>query len=131
MASPFAYFRRNQRILMAVAGVTAIVAFVFVDPITQLVTSSRAVDDPVVVKTDYGNFRRSDLDGMVQSRLVVAKFLQRAAIALAQKILMQEQRQGINPQMVADNLYQRWQRAFMGRIRPAGEAAAVETLVLS
>ncbi len=33
MASPFAIFRKHERLLMAIAGVMAMIAFVFFDPL--------------------------------------------------------------------------------------------------
>ncbi len=51
MASPFSIFRKNQKVMIAVLGVLAMFAFVFIPMIMQG-GGGRAAADPVVVE-DY------------------------------------------------------------------------------
>lgn len=64
MASPFAAFRKRQKLWMAIACLLAIIAFVFLQNLSLLDMRGGGQEDPVVVKTKtYGNLKRSDLGG--------------------------------------------------------------------
>ncbi len=68
MASPFSVFRKNQKVMIAVLGVLAMFAFVFI-PIIMEGMGSRTVVNPVVVKTSkYGDLREYDLDALRRQR---------------------------------------------------------------
>jgi hypothetical protein len=63
MASPFSVFRKRQKFLMALACLLAIVAFVFLPNMGNLIgDKSRGPANAVVVKTkEFGNLRESDM----------------------------------------------------------------------
>ena len=64
MASPFAIFRKHERLLMAIAGVMAMIAFVFFDPLFGMRSgrSRGGPQDPVVAETKlYGDIHESDI----------------------------------------------------------------------
>lgn len=131
MASPFAVFRRNQRILVAIAGITAMVAFVFLDPLMKYVGSNAKAENPVVVETRYGGLTGSQLDGMRYSRELVARFLQNVT---TQTVLVQLEKGLIDPRLreqAAGQLNSFWYQTLMGRSKLGPEEAAVETMVMA
>src|SRR5580704_8603727 len=85
MASPFAVFRRNQRAMIAVLGVVTILLFVIGDPLSKIIGRARAGNNPLVVKTNFGNYTRSDLAAIEQQRKLVEIFLQRVVAARVDK----------------------------------------------
>ena len=66
MASPFATFRKRQKLWMAITCLLAIIAFVFLPNMGSLLGRNReGREDLVVVKTKkYGDLRLSDLRDM-------------------------------------------------------------------
>lgn len=131
MASPFAVFRRNQRILVAIAGITAMVAFVFLDPLMKYVGRNTKAENPVVVETRYGGLTGSQLDGMRYSRELVARFLQNVT---AQTVLVQLEKGMIDPRLrdqAAQQLNSFWYQTLMGRSKLGPEESAIETLVMA
>jgi hypothetical protein len=97
MASPFAYFRRNQRTLMALLTLAAMFTFVCVgflgfgvEQLLQLMGVHRGrMRDPVVVRTNWTTLRASDLHGpggLIYRRIVANRFVdavQRKALQFA------------------------------------------------
>ncbi|HEY1602206.1 MAG TPA: hypothetical protein VGG64_21570 [Pirellulales bacterium] len=82
MASPFAVFRKNERWMMAVVGVLAMIAFVFFDPLFGMRSGRGTGDDPVVAETVlYGNIHESELQRMLASRALANQFIQRTIAA--------------------------------------------------
>jgi hypothetical protein len=82
MASPFAIFRKNERWMMAIVGVLAMIAFVFVGPLFDMRSSRSAGDDPVVAETAlYGNIHETELQRMLASRALANQFIQRTIAA--------------------------------------------------
>ena len=79
MASPFSIFRKHQRIMMAVLGVAAMVAFVFLGPLEELLRQ-RGRPDQVVATSIYGKIRESDLAHMQYMRNLANRFMQKAAV---------------------------------------------------
>jgi hypothetical protein len=131
VASPFAVFRRNQKILLATVGIAAMVAFVFLDPVMRYFSGPVQQANPVVVETNYGNLTRDQLDNLEFSRELVNQFLQR----VSQQVIVSQVGQGnVDPRLV-DNLVEQHFRfhsqQLMQRSEPGREAAAVETLVLA
>jgi hypothetical protein len=131
VASPFAVFRRNQKILLAVLGIGAMIAFVFLDPLMKYVGRSGKQENPVVVETKYGALKESDLANMRASRELLEAFLQR----VSSETISAQVRDGVLDPRLAETAYQRWylnwQQTLMGRSTPSPEESAVETLVLS
>ncbi|MEE8452242.1 MAG: SurA N-terminal domain-containing protein [Thermoguttaceae bacterium] len=78
MASPFSIFRKHQKVMIAVLGVLAMFAFVFLSMIQDWVgTRGGAVSNPVVVKTTrYGDLTAREVEGLSQRRMSVIRFLQ-------------------------------------------------------
>ena len=78
MASPFSVFRKNQKVMIAVLGVLAMFAFVFL-PIIMEQMGIRTVRNPVVVKTSkYGNLHGSDVEALRRQRQKVLGVLTEA-----------------------------------------------------
>ncbi len=134
MASPFAVFRRNQRILIAVSGIMAMIAFVFLDPVMRMLGGgNRALENPVMVKTNYGNFKRSELSAIEDQRRWLGFFLERIVQARVAKELEGKQIPPNSPyvRQYEMGLYQSIQQQLMARMMPAGDQAALETILLS
>ena len=80
MASPFAVFRKHQKILIATLGLLAMIAFVFLPMILKNM-DSRAAKNPVVVETTkYGDLHENDLQQMRHRRQRLLNFLQGAVM---------------------------------------------------
>ena len=79
MASPFTVFRKHQKVLIAVAGLMAMIAFVFLPMVLQSMDHRGAAANPVVVSTkQYGNLKESDLYRMRGRRQRLLRFLETA-----------------------------------------------------
>jgi hypothetical protein len=131
VASPFAVFRRNQRILVAIAGITAMVAFVFLDPVMKYVGRTTKAENPVVVETRYGGLTGSQLEGMRYSRDVVDRFLQ---LVTRQTVLVQLEKGMMDPRLrdqAEQQYYSFWKQNLMGRSKLGPEASAIETMVMA
>lgn len=131
MASPFAVFRRNQKVALAVVSICAIVAFVFGDPLVRSLGGSREMENPVVVETKYGAFKESEIQAMRQSRELVNAFLQMTTATTVQKLVENGTLDGRMSEMMAQNLYTRWRNEILERNKKGPEEAAIETLILS
>ena len=82
MASPFAIFRKHQRILIAVLGLMAMVAFVFLPIILKSMQSGGGGGNPTVVTTDkFGDLNENGIRRLIWQRQVVRRFVQRAGLA--------------------------------------------------
>src|SRR5262249_37580398 len=117
MASPFAVFRRNQRVLLAVVGVLAMVAFVFLGPLSQY-SGGRAptgVDD-VVVETKYGPIRKAGLENLVRTRELVDLFL-RAVAAENIHVYAPPGSDERRWQFEVEMLYEQLKQNLMGRLQ--------------
>ncbi len=116
---------------MAIAGITAMVAFVFLDPVMKYVGRSAKAENPVVVETRYGGLTGGELDAMRYSREMVSRFLQNVT---TQTVLVQMEKGLIDPRLrdqAAQQLYSFWFQTLMGRSKLGPEEAAVETLVMA
>jgi hypothetical protein len=132
VASPFAVFRRNQRVLLAVVAISAMIAFVFLDPVMKYVGgSARRIDNPIVVETKFGPLTYGQLESMRASRELVDRFLR----AVTQETVIAQLNKGlIDPRLqnqAGTQLYSFWHQTLMGRSKPGPQESAVETLVLS
>jgi hypothetical protein len=117
--------------LVAIAGITAMVAFVFLDPLMKYVGRTTKAENPVVVETRYGGLTGNQLDGMRYSRELVARFLQNVT---AQTVLVQLEKGMIDPRLrdqAAQQLNSFWYQTLMGRSKLGPEESAVETLVMA
>jgi len=88
MKSPFYYFRKNQKILLAVFGVLLMIAFVALPPILDMMARggfSGADDrDKVYVKWKAGKLKESELDALRRRHTVVMAYL-RELMQIAQR----------------------------------------------
>lgn len=65
MSSPFKIFRKHQKVLLVVAGLMAMIAFVILPIVLQNFSMRRSNTDPVVVTTTkYGNLTRGDIQNL-------------------------------------------------------------------
>jgi SurA-like N-terminal domain len=93
MASPFHVFRKHQRILIAVIGVMAMVAFVFIPILLQTFderSSGGGPKDKVVTTDKYGDINEQTLSVFRSRKMSLVQFL---ASAIAES--------GGNPQMIS------------------------------
>jgi hypothetical protein len=132
VASPFAVFRRNQRVLLAVVAISAMIAFVFLDPVMKYVGgNARRLDNPIVVETKFGALTHGQLESMRASRELVDRFLR----AVTQETVIAQLNKGlIDPRLqnqAGTQLYSFWHQTLMGRSKPGPQESAVETLVMS
>ncbi len=82
MASPFAVFRKHQKLMIAVLGVLAMGAFVFLPIILRQLGERAAVNSVVVTTAKYGKLRQSDLRALQAQRNAVRTFLSRVQQAV-------------------------------------------------
>lgn len=113
MASPFTAFRKNQKTLLAIAGVVIIMAFVFGDPLVSYMggRGTRQPENPVVVETRYGDLRAADLEGLRYQRQIVENFLQRV---IEQSTAKQMGQSNIDPRWMQGMLQQQFLNARAG-----------------
>ena len=76
--NPFKFFRKHQKAMLAVTGILAMIAFVFLDPLMGYLGGGGTPQNPAVVSTQYGTLREADLQRMVQMRSILNQFLMRA-----------------------------------------------------
>lgn len=86
MASPFSLFRKNQKAMLAVLTLLAMFAFVFLDPIMRYVAPNAAMADPVIVETNFGDLKRSDVAKLQAQRSMVESFLTTLAFTTVDKL---------------------------------------------
>ncbi len=77
MASPFAKFRKNQKVMMVVLTVMAMFAFVVLPNFIDFGQKTSA-PNPEVVKTRYGVLREMDLHNLGQRRILANQFINNA-----------------------------------------------------
>ncbi len=131
MASPFTVFRRNQKILLAIVGIGAMVAFVFLDPLTRYMSRNSRQVNPVVVQTRYGALTQNELGAMRQSRELVELFLRSVSIETMDAQIAKGLLDGRMRGAAVQQWFSMWQQRLMGRSKLGPDEAAIETLVLS
>lgn len=77
MSSPFAAFRKNQKMMMAILGVMVMIAFLILPPLLDYGRQAGVVDD-VVVTTRYGALKESDLYKLAERRRLANQFIYNA-----------------------------------------------------
>jgi len=78
MASPFSVFRRHQKVLLATLGLAAMISFVFLGSISQII-GERGSTNPVVVRTSkFGKISQDELRMMISQRMRVLGVLSEA-----------------------------------------------------
>lgn len=79
MASPFALFRRNQKTLLAVLTLLAILAFLFLPPLMEIMNNRSArVASGVVATTKYEDIGPAKLKGLLETRYKLNRFMAEA-----------------------------------------------------
>ncbi len=89
MASPFYYFRKHQKVFLAVAAVLAMVVFVFADLLTSAI-STRGRDPRqslTVARWDGGSMSGQELGSLVRRRLFISRFLLEIAQTGARRLM--------------------------------------------
>ncbi len=79
MSSPFAAFRKNQKMMMAILGVMVMIAFLILPPLLDYGRQAGVVDD-VVVTTRYGALKDSDLYKLAERRRLANQFIYNAML---------------------------------------------------
>ena len=131
MASPFTTFRKNQKVMMAVMTILIMFGFVFLQPLIQGMGRSRGSENPVVVKTRYGDITQSDLDSMRVTRELAKLYLRTVTRATVNEYI---KRGMINPNaagMVQNQAFTAWFQDLMMRSKPGQDEAAIETFILA
>ncbi len=77
MASPFAKFRKNQKVMMVILTVLAMFAFVVLPNFIDFGQKTSA-PNPDVVSTRYGVLRETDLHNLGQRRMLANQFINNA-----------------------------------------------------
>jgi hypothetical protein len=75
MASPFTVFRRNQKVLLAITGILAMIAFVFLGTCVQSPGPVQAYENPTVVSWKYGDITEGEMADRIAMRRVLNHFL--------------------------------------------------------
>ena len=139
MASPFAVFRKNQKILMVGLTVLAMIAFVVSDNLDLTGGGGGVQGDPIVVKSNFFSLHESQVRAALDNRDIVHRFVvQAVSVALEQQQLQQMRAQF--PQIPQEQLgqfipYDRIGQQAVGyangRFGPVSERSVVESLVLA
>lgn len=78
MSSPFASFRKNQKMMMAILGVMVMVAFLILPPLLDYAQQQPGAADVDVVSTRYGVLKASDIERLARRRLLVTQYINNA-----------------------------------------------------
>ncbi len=81
MASPFTVFRRNQKVLLAVTGILAMIAFVFLGTCVQSPGPVQAYQNPTVVSWKYGEITEAEMAERISMRRILNHFIRSAITA--------------------------------------------------
>jgi SurA N-terminal domain len=95
MASPFRYFRKNQKVMLAVIGIISMFAFVFIGPWSGMGRSSAAANaDPDVFTWKFGSVKTREVNDRLRLRRAVNLFLKNSGMLA-----------GTPPQLIMQNLF--------------------------
>jgi len=138
MASPFALFRKNQKIMIAILAVLAMFVFVVADSLPQL-GGGGGGSDPVVVESKYFTLRESEIDRALNDRQIVLQYITETVAGVFEQQQLQELRTQL-PQLPIEQLrqfvrseqmVQQAEQYAVGRFGPATENSVVDTAVLA
>jgi hypothetical protein len=79
MASPFTVFRKNQKVLLAITGILAMIAFVFLGTCVQSPTPVQASNNPTVVTWKFGEITEYEMENRLGMRRILNQFIAQAA----------------------------------------------------
>src|SRR5690554_1809997 len=105
MASPFAIFRKNQKVLMAALTVLAMIAFVVADAFDMSGRNGGAGEDPVVVETKFFEIKESGLRQALADRELALSYAAQVIASLLEQQQLQQMRTQL-PQIPLDQLRQ-------------------------
>jgi len=111
--SPFTFFRRHRKLMLACLGVLAMFGFVIL-PVIMQGLGSGPVSNPLVAETRFGEIRESTLVDLTRQRGTVVRFLMFLAEAIQQA--------GGDPRVV---------QSVLNQIGGTSEEAVVERWLLS
>ena len=131
VASPFAVFRRNQKVALAILTILSMVGFVFLEPIMKLIGGTNAPENPVVVETRYGNFTERDVQAMRGTRDLLDLFLRKVTVETVKAQINKGLRDPRDEAMAQQEWYGTYRAVLLQRTNPGPEAAAIETYVLA
>jgi len=132
VASPFSVFRKNQKILMATFGVAAMIAFVFLGPLSQYMGGGRPEGgNPVIVETKYGDLKASELQGLEYQRELVNRFIEALVVESAAKQFSQPGMDNRWLQQIAQQQFMMWHNRIMEHASGGPEQQAVETMLMA
>jgi len=125
-------FRKNQKILMAVFGVAAMIAFVFLGPLSQYMGGGRPEGgNPVIVETKYGDLKASELQGLEYQRELVNRFIEALVAESAAKQFSQPGMDNRWFQQIAQQQFMMWHNRIMEHATGGPEQQAVETMLMA
>jgi len=79
-------FRKNRKVMLAVLTLLAMLSFVFLPTVMEIMSTGGRRKNPVVVKTTkYGSLTQSQLDQLISRRQRLYAFYQQTAMALQRK----------------------------------------------
>ncbi|MCE9603966.1 MAG: hypothetical protein K8U03_03590 [Planctomycetia bacterium] len=140
MASPFALFRKNQKILMVVFGLMAMIAFVFFDSMGPIVDPGNP-SNTLVAESDHLKLHELEVDIAVRNRSIVHQFLTKAlasSIEQRQFLQLQQELKGESEETIRAQLaemqariYSSVNMAVIRRIGVSDEKSVVDNLVLA
>ncbi len=84
MASPFRVFRKHQKVMLAVLGLLAMIAFVFLPIVMDRLGTRPVANSVVVTTTEFGEINTNQLSNMISRRQVLLGFLQRVQMEVQQ-----------------------------------------------
>ncbi len=92
MASPFHYFRKNQKLFLVLAAGTAMFVFVLADPLSSMLqqmsgVTPRQTGNKVVARWNNGSINEQELSELVGRRYFVSRFLRSLQMQGARRIL--------------------------------------------
>lgn len=131
MAGSFNIFRKNQKILLAALTLLSMFAFVFLDPLFRYLGSSQAPQNPVVVETNYGNLKRSDIEALISDRRLVDHFVSGVIALTVDKLIDQQKADPRSRETYIKLFSDQWRQRLMQRAGATDEAQAVETMLLA
>ncbi|MBX7166910.1 MAG: hypothetical protein K1X74_11320 [Pirellulales bacterium] len=127
MASPFNVFRRNQKIMLAVLGIMAMFAFVFI-PIMMRLAEDKPKGEGLAVTTKYGPITEQQLGSMVRNRQVLNEFFG----SLMRQTINVMQQKGQQPQAIQMYAFQTERGLFeRGLLGDPSEESVLNSLILA
>jgi hypothetical protein len=130
MPNAMNWFRRNQKMFLAVLGVVCIVGFVLFEPLFRIFTGSSGGTNPVAVRMNFADLHEHELNQMVQSRSLLNNFLEKVAGTAAYNLAQTRQVQ-LPPEQVYNFILQQMRAAGIYAPEAANEQGVVRMLLIT